>query len=143
MKHPKVFSGLLLLAALAAGCTTTTPTTTTAAKPGAGTLSGTITYREKIALPPGAKVGLYLIENTRVDQPVKMLTDKVFTPQGQVPIAWSLDYNPSQISPANRYSVGARILVNGQLWMDTQAQHLVITGGAPTSGIEIITQPVR
>lgn len=136
MKHPRIFSGLLLLAALAAGCSTATKTST-------ATLSGTIVYRERIALPPGARVGVYLIENTRVDQPVKMLTDKVFVPKGQVPITWSLDYDPSQINPENRYSVGARILVNGQTWMDSQAQHLVITQGAPSSGIEIITQPVR
>jgi uncharacterized lipoprotein YbaY len=107
-------------------------------------VTGTVTYRERIALPPDAVVRVQLEDTSRADAPAVVIGEQVIDPMGrQVPIPFSIGYDPAQINPSGRYTLRARIenAAGDLLWTNTQA-YPVITGGNPTSDIEVVVQRV-
>jgi putative lipoprotein len=103
-----------------------------------------VAYRQRIALPPDAVVQVQLQDTSRADAPAVVLGEQVIEPMGrQVPIPFSIVYDPAAINPRGRYTVRARIesAAGDLIWTSTQA-YPVITGGNPTSDIEVVVQPV-
>lgn len=106
-------------------------------------LSGTINYRERIALPAGAVIDVKLQDVSRADAPATVLAEQqIVTRSEQVPIPFKLEYNPADIQPGHRYTVGVRIEIDGKLRWITQTMHPVIHNG-PTEGVEVWVGPVR
>ena len=135
MKLNPFITLIALVALLPLGCATSSSSSSSPSSSNGATLTGTITYQEKVALPADAEVMVYLIENTDITLPADVVTSKTIKTAGPVPIPFSLPYEPSQIKANNRYSVGARILSGGKVWMRAASQQMVITKGTPTSGI--------
>lgn len=108
------------------------------------TVTGTVSYLQRIALPPNAVVEVKLVDVSRMDAPsVTLATQTIPTNGQQVPIAFSLPYRPEQINPSHSYAVQARILVDGQLrWIST-SRYSVITRNSPTQGVDIRVEQVR
>ncbi len=78
------------------------------------TITGTVAYRERIALPPHAVVTVALEDVSLADAPAKVLAKQTFETEGkQVPLAFELSYNSNDIKPNHRYSLRARIEVDG------------------------------
>ncbi len=74
------------------------------------TLSGTVAYRERIALPPDAQVKVTLADVGRADAPAIVIAQSEFPSEGrQVPIPFSLTFDPARIAPRGTYAVSARI----------------------------------
>src|SRR6476661_8892812 len=71
-------------------------------------VAGTITYREKVALPPTAAVEVRLEDVTRADATAIVTTTRIDHP-GQVPIHFDLAYDLSAIEARGRYAVRATI----------------------------------
>lgn len=87
--------------------------TGTMISPASTTVSGNVTYRERIALPPDAIVQVTL---ESVDAPIEVLAEQTIETKGkQVPIPFSLNYNTSSIREDISYVIRARILVDQQL----------------------------
>jgi putative lipoprotein len=101
-----------LLAALAA-CETVPPkeVATVAPAPNAQvTLAGTATYRQRIALPADARLTVRISDVGRMDAPAPVIAETEIATEGrQVPLAFSLAYDPARIDTRGRYSVSARI----------------------------------
>lgn len=121
-----------LLGALSlAGCATqsSAPRATSA-------VTGTLVYRERIALPPTARVELRLVEirDDGGDDPV--VAEALMETPGQVPIAFSLPYDPRRIDASRTYALHARIRVDGELWFASPFDIRVLTAGNP-SQIEV------
>jgi uncharacterized lipoprotein YbaY len=94
--------------------------------------TGTVTYREWIALPPNAVVQISLQDISRADAPAVVLGEQTITTGGaQVPIAFEIAYDPTAIDQRLTYSVRARITVDGQLLFASTTATLVITRGNP------------
>ncbi|NJO78715.1 MAG: hypothetical protein HC827_09400 [Cyanobacteria bacterium RM1_2_2] len=108
-----------------------------------GQVSGTVTYRQRIALPPSAVVEVRLQEVSRLDAPAVTIAEQIIETEGrQVPFAFTLNYDPSEIDPRFTYVVQARITVDDELqWINTTA-YRVITQGAPET-VEVIVSPAR
>lgn len=108
-----------------------------------GQVSGTVTYRQRSALPDNAVVEVRLQEVSRLDAPAVTIAEQIIETEGrQVPFAFTLDYNPSDINPRYTYVVQARILVDEELqWINTTA-YRVITQGAPNV-VEVVVSPAR
>lgn len=106
-------------------------------------VSGTVTYRQRIALPDDAVVEVRLQEVSRLDAPAVTIAEQIIETNGrQVPFAFALDYDPGDIDPRYTYVVQARILVDGELqWINTSA-YRVITQGAPNT-VEVVVSPAR
>ena len=104
------------------------------------TVTGTVSYLEKVALPAGAVVEVKLLDLSEQDIDGQVLADQTITTKGEnVPIPFSLSYNPSDIDDTRTYSVGARIFIDGDLaWVSTQ-NYPVITNGYPNTADVFVT----
>ncbi len=112
-------------------------------KPASATVTGVVTYRQRIALPPKAVVEVKLQDVSRADAAAIVLNSQTIQTQGkQVPIPFSLKYDPAKINPSHSYAVSARILVDGKLhWISTN-RYSVITRGNPTSNVTVMVDQV-
>ena len=108
-----------------------------------GTITGTVAYRERIALPPNAAIDVRLEDTSLQDAPAKLVGESIFAAEGkQVPISFQLSYNPADISPEHTYQLRANISVNGTMTFASTAAYPVITHGAPTQA-NIMLQQVQ
>jgi uncharacterized lipoprotein YbaY/heat shock protein HslJ len=105
-------------------------------------LSGTVSYRQRIALTRRAVVEVKLLDVSRADSPSIMIAEQTIKPAGrQVPIAFELAYDPGRIDPRGRYSIQVRILDRNQLRFTNTQANPVITPGHPNK-VNIIVNPV-
>src|SRR5215831_5283212 len=95
-------------------------------------LTGTVTYRERIALPPNARVEVRLEDVSQADAPAdEIATQTVATNGKQVPIPFELRYPTRSIDSSHRYAVRASITsADGDLMFTTAMRYAVLTGGA-------------
>jgi uncharacterized lipoprotein YbaY len=110
--------------------------------PSQASVSGTLTYLQRIALPPNAVAEVKLVDVSRQDAAAIVLSEQVISTPGQVPIPFEITYDPGTIDPAHTYAIQARITVDGQPRFMTTTAYLVITQGHPTT-IEVILEQVN
>lgn len=122
--------GTLLFALFMVGCATSSVAPSGG---GAGNrVTGTIAYRERVALAPDAVIRVQLVDVSRADAPAVVLGEQVFTADGrQPPFAFEIAYDPSRIDARMSYAVQARIEEGGQLRFVTDQRYAVVTHGAP------------
>ena len=111
--------------------------TTSAVPAGGGTsvarVTGTVTYRERIALPPTAVIKVQLVDVSRADAPAIVLGEQVTQAPGrQVPFSFEIPFDPARIDASYTYAVQARIEVDDKLRFISDQHYAVITRGAPT-----------
>ena len=96
-------------------------------------VTGSITYRERIALPPTAQVEIQLADVSLLDAPSRTIAQQSFTADGrQVPFAFSLTVDERKIDPRGRYAVSARITdASGKLMFITDTHNGVTFDGRP------------
>jgi putative lipoprotein len=93
-----------------------------------GTVTGTVAYRDRMALPPDAVVQVQLSDVSRQDAPATVLAEKTIEPAGrQVPLPFELRYDPGAIEPTHTYAVRATIRSAGRLLYSTDTHAPVIT----------------
>ncbi len=80
-------------------------------------LTGTATYRERIALPPDSRLVVTISDVSLMDAPsVTIAQNQINTAGQQVPISFAVSYDRARIQPGRTYGVSARILdKRGQL----------------------------
>ncbi len=99
-----------------------------------GVVRGTVSYRERIALPADAVVDVALIDVSRQDVATPVVTQVTFQAAGrQVPLPFELAYDERQLDSSRRYAVRATIRIDGRLAFTTDTVVPVITLGNPTS----------
>ena len=102
----------------------------------AGTLTGTATIRERIALPPDAVFEAVLIDIARADAPARELGRMRLQPAGQSPFRFSISYREGDITPRGRYSVRATVRQGERLLFTTDTITPVLTG-APSQPLNL------
>lgn len=125
------FGAMLLVAVLLAGCAGMS-----AAPAGGGAaaarVTGTVTYLQRVILPPGAVVKVQLVDVSRAGAPAVVLGEQLITGGGrQVPFAFEIPYDPAKIDQRFTYAVQARIENDGKLLFINDQRYAVITRGAP------------
>jgi putative lipoprotein len=101
-------------------------------------VSGTISYSEHVTLPPDAAIEVKLQDVT--GKKTITVAESVFSAGGrQVPIPFSLTYNPDDINPAHKYQINANISVNDKPMFISSTAYPVITHDAP-SKVSIVLQ---
>lgn len=95
-------------------------------------VTGTATYRERIAMPPGAVFEAVIEDISRADAPAEVIGRTVIEDAPNPPIPFAIDYDPAGIDAAHSYSVRATIRVDDRLLFTTDTVAPVITRGAPT-----------
>ena len=133
---------LLVGAAVACGETTPSPTpipsqavvepTPPPTVAASGVVTGTVTYRERVALTPDAVVEVKLLDVSRADAPAETIGEKIIENPGQVPIAFEIEYDPADIESRFSYAVRAVIKEGDRLAFTTDTRYSVITRDNPT-----------
>ncbi len=98
-----------------------------------------MTYQQRIALSPDALITVTLQDVSRADAAATVIGAQVQASGGrQVPIAFEVGYDPARIDQRLTYTVSATIQESGTVtWRSTRA-YPVITGRAPTTGVQVI-----
>jgi uncharacterized lipoprotein YbaY len=106
-------------------------------------LRGTVTYRQRSALPAGAVVTVEFVDISRADAPATVMASQTIKTQGeQVPIPFFLSPIPGKLDPKRRYGVRATITVAGTLKFTT-ANAQPIDPGQLSIPIEVVVEPAR
>jgi putative lipoprotein len=101
--------------------------------PSRAAVTGSVTYRERSALPPDAVVRVQLSDVSRQDAAALPVAQATLTPAGrQVPLPFELRYDPKAIDSTHTYAVRATIESGGRLIFTTTTASTVITRGRPT-----------
>jgi len=107
------------------------------------TVSGTITYLTRMALPPQATIEVQLLDTTLQDTTATVIAEEKFElGNRQVPVPFTLKYNPGKIDGKHAYSVSARIVIGTILKFVSDQAYPVITGGH-ASKVDLILKPVE
>lgn len=121
------------LAALGAAC---------AGPGGPAQVTGSASYRERMALPEGAALRVTLLDISWVDAPERVIAEREVRPAGQPPIPFALDVPPGRIERERRYGLRAAIVgADGRTLWATPAAVPVLTQGAPAA-VELWLQRV-
>lgn len=97
-------------------------------------VSGTVTYRQRSALPPAAVLTVKIVDVSRADASGTTITEqRIDTAGKQVPFSFDMAYDRSKIQERNRYAVQAEIRDGGRLLFITDTSYPVITQGNPKS----------
>jgi putative lipoprotein len=95
-----------------------------------GAIQGTATYRERMALPPGAVLEATLEDVSRADAAAEVIGRARVENPANPPIAFTISYDPSRIDSRHTYAVRARITVAGRPFFITDQHYPVLTGGS-------------
>ena len=95
-------------------------------------VKGTVTYRERLALTPGATLIVELRDVSYADAAAPLIARQTISGPGQVPITFDVRYNRQDIDSRNTYAVSARIVESdGRLAFTNDTAYDVITRGNP------------
>src|SRR5262249_9857620 len=104
-------------------------------------VSGTVSYTDKSALPAGAAVHVQLVDVTQHTAPVSVVGQQVIANPGQVPIAYAIHFDPAGIDPTHMYAVQADISADGEIIYASTTPNPVLTMGKPAMA-DILLAPV-
>ena len=132
-----LLTGLLIAAIVAAACQSehspenATSEVTSGRQPNAS-VRGTVSYRERLTLTPGASLVVELRDVSYADAAAPLIARQTISDPGQVPIGFSVEYNRDDIDPRNTYSISARIIESdGRTAFTNDTAYDVITRGNP------------
>lgn len=100
------------------------------------TLRGTVSYRERIALPRGAVVEVRLLDVSLADAPARIIAETRIRGQRN-PTRYVLRFDRSLIEPRRSYALQARILDGERLLFINTARHAVFAGGRDDTAIRV------
>lgn len=89
------------------------------------TLSGEVTYVERIALPEGSSLRVKLIDLTAPGTPTRVEAEAPIASPGQVPLTFTLNFDDRVISSGHQHALVAEISVGLELWFRNAQPHAV------------------
>ena len=86
-------------------------------------VEGSVVYRERMMLPPGARVEVELADVSRADAPSVVLGRVEIADAAASPIRYRLSYDPALIESGRRYALQARISMGQDLLFINDTHH--------------------
>lgn len=121
------------------------------------TLSGEVTYRERMALPEPANLSVRLVDLTRDGAPATVEAEAILPATGQVPLTFTLTFADSIVTAGHAYGLVAEITSGETVFFRNQepvpvepaaglpvtvlVQFLGASGEATTSTLEVAASP--
>ena len=96
----------------------------------AARVTGTLMYRERMALPPDAVAEVWLLDTSLADAPAVEIAYQRIESPGSPPIPFVLEYDVQQIREGMQYSVRATIRRADELLFTSDTHYPVLTRGA-------------
>ena len=91
-------------------------------------LRGTVSYRERIALPANAILEVTLLRVSLSDGSSTVIGIARGRIRGRIPIPYRLPFDDRRLQRGNAYSLRARITVDGTVWFSSEAPKAVANG---------------
>jgi uncharacterized lipoprotein YbaY len=113
--------------------------------PQPGTIWGTLTKLDRMALVPGTRAKVLLVDAARADAPaVEIASTAIVTTGNQVPLHFLITYPPERVQPRPMaYRLQARIeRPDGGLLYTTDSATFVVESAAPQPPVELRLVPV-
>lgn len=89
-------------------------------------ISGTVTYRERMMVPPDATVTVALEDVSLADAPADQIAETSFKADGAPPWNYTLTYDPARIMEHRRYNLRAKVTRDDKLLFITTGAHPVV-----------------
>ena len=106
-------------------------------------VTGTVTYRERMALPPDAELEVTLADVSRTGTPAAVVGKQVIQTAGKsVPVPFEIQYRDSEIDSRHTYQIQAHISRAGKALFISDKAYRVLTNGAPGQ-VEVILKKAR
>ncbi len=108
--------------------------------PGTATqVTGSVMYRERIALTPAAVVQVEVVELKQDGSPGTVIAQQTIQSPSQVPIPFTVAINPQRVRADGSYVVNVRI-TDGTRVFTTAAPVPVLTQGHRSSEVEVLVR---
>jgi putative lipoprotein len=131
----KLIICMLLLGAVLICCGCTAPLER------ATTVTGTVTTAGGEAFGPGSIIEVRLVEISQQDAPPVEIGSQTITNPAEIPVPFTIEYDPAAISEENTYAVAASVSdTAGNLLYVSTTNIPAITQGNPTRNIEIVVE---
>lgn len=88
-------------------------------------ITGEVTYRERIALPPDSSLEIQLLDVSLADAKATVHAAARLSGPGQVPLTFTLNFDDKVIKPKHTYALSARITSRGKLLFLNTTQYSV------------------
>ncbi|SDI48876.1 YbaY family lipoprotein [Aliiruegeria lutimaris] len=105
------------------------------------TITGTVSYLQRMMLPPDAIVEIVLQDVSLADAPAKTLVTYRIEAPGAPPYGFAIHYAPEQVDERMSYGLRASVKQGEKLLMTTDTAYPVLTRGAGTE-VEMILKMV-
>lgn len=121
------------------------------------TITGEVSYRERIALPQPATLRVHLIDLSRDGLPTTVQAEALVPDQGQIPLSFTLNFLPSVIVDGHAYGITAEIVSGETVFFrnpkpvpvaplapvptDVLVQFLGADGDSGNTTLEVATSP--
>jgi len=117
----------------------------TACGSGFNSVSGTITYLQRIALPDDAVITVQIQDTSLADAPATVMGEQVIQTEGkQVPFDFAVAYDAEAIQDNHTYTMSVRVTDGaGKLLFINDTAIPVITRDNPTQDVEIVVVRVQ
>jgi uncharacterized lipoprotein YbaY/heat shock protein HslJ len=112
-----------------------------ASESGTSYITGTVSFRERMALSPKAALEIQLQDVSRQDTKAIQIAKQRIENPGQVPIEFKLEFDSSKIDERMSYSISARLYEGDKLEFVTAENVSVLTRGGG-SNVDILLQRV-
>lgn len=93
---------------------------------------GTVAYRERMVLPPNARLEVALVGLPRAEGPAETIANIAIDNPGTPPIRFALAYDPARIDPARVYAVEATIRAGDRVLFRSVDRFPVLTHDNPS-----------
>lgn len=100
------------------------------------TLSGEVTYRERLDLPAGATLRIELVDRAAPDIAIVGAAAALASP-GQVPLSFALTFDDRLLAPTSDYGLVAEIVAEGTVWFRNAAP-LALDPLQPPEDLELV-----
>jgi putative lipoprotein len=109
-----------------------------------GAVTGSVTYELRIAIPENSVLEVYLVDASKADAPYTYLSGYSMGTGGkQVPLDFAIPVAGSQIQDSGNYLLYAYIVADGRLLFKNNNGVRVLTGGAPSTGVQIVVEQAQ
>jgi heat shock protein HslJ len=101
-------------------------------------VTGMVTNVDNAVIPAGATTSIQIQDTSLADAPAQVIGEQIIKESAQFPIAYQVDYDPSEIIDNHTYTMRVRIeSTDGSLLFINDTAIPVITNGNPTENVEI------
>jgi len=104
------------------------------------TVSGEVQFHRDVDLPEGATVTVWLLDTSYADADAIELGRDVIANAEQLPIRFSIEYNPNDVDDRAEITLSAQVDLGNELLYINDTVHPVLTRGAPrNSDVRVIS----